>query len=262
MLISVIITTRNEERNIRDLLDSLVVQEKPIEIIVVDSDSTDKTQQITKHFSEKYDFVKLFVKGGTRGESRNYAVQKSKGSVLAFVDADCIVNPFWIKEIRNSIRETEIVAGKTILIGYDPFEDLGRVELYYKGYDLTFPSCNLAYKKKVFQEIKGFDPWFMTAEDIDLNYRAINLGNSLIYNENAIVYHRARSTFVSFFKQAFWNGYGRKQLTLKHGSLWKNYSFLDMIKNSASFWKITRMSVAVLGFFACKFYGKRKDFLT
>lgn len=258
MLISVIITTRNEERHMRDLLDSLVVQEKPIEVIVVDSDSEDKTQKITKNYSKKYDYIKLFVKGGTRGESRNYAVKQSKGSVIAFVDADCIVNPFWIKEIRNSIKEAEIVAGKTILIGYDPFEDLGRVELYYKGFDLTFPSCNLAYKKNVFHEINGFDPWFMTAEDIDLNYRAINAGYSLKYNEYAIVYHRARSTFVSFFKQAFWNGYGRKQLTLKHGSLWENYSFLDMIRNSDSFWKITRMSVAILGFFTCKFYGKRK----
>ena len=219
MLISIIITTRNEERHIGDLLDSLVVQEKPIEIIIVDSDSEDSTQEIVEGYIKKYDFIELYVKGGTRGESRNYAVKKSKGEVIAFVDADCIVNPFWIKEIRKSIKEAEIVAGKTILIGYDPFEDLGRVELYYKGFDLTFPSCNLAYKKHVFEEIKGFDPWFMTAEDIDLNYRAINAGYTLKYNENAIVYHRARSTFLSFFKQAFWNGYGRKQLNKLHPEL-------------------------------------------
>ena len=49
MMISVVITVRNEEKNIANLLDGLLVQEKPFEIIIVDSNSTDKTAQIIEN---------------------------------------------------------------------------------------------------------------------------------------------------------------------------------------------------------------------
>ena len=40
-----------------------------------------------------------------------------------------------------------------------------------------------------------------------------------LYNEKAIVYHRARETFTGFLKQSFWYGFGRKELALRHGTL-------------------------------------------
>jgi len=259
MLISIIITVRNEEQNLPNLMDSLVAQEQPIEIIIVDSASEDRTVPIARNYAKRYPFVRIFEHGGTRGESRNFGSEKAKGEALAFIDGDCIAQHGWIAEMRKGLAEGDIVAGKTINIGNQAFEDLDRVELYYKGFDLTFPSCNLVYKKKVFDEIEGFDSWFMTAEDIDLNYRAVDKGANLIYNENAIVYHRTRSNLFGFFKQAFWNGFGRKQLTLKHGPLWTNYRPIEMIKHHITFWYLARLCIALLGYFTCKFLGSRKD---
>ncbi|MFO8110613.1 MAG: glycosyltransferase [Thermoplasmata archaeon] len=257
MLISVIITVRNEEKDMPDLLDSLVVQQPPIEIIVVDANSEDDTQRIVKEYSKKYDFVKLYVKGGTRGVGRNYGVKKAKGEFLAFIDGDEIVNPFWAEEMRKSAKKYDIVAGKTVQIGYHAFEELERVELYYRGYDVTYPSCNLLYHRELFEKIKGFDPWFMTAEDIDLNFRAVQEGGKIGYNEKAIVYHRTRGSFYGFFKQAFWNGFGRKQLTMKHGKLWSNYSLSKMLDHSMDLWYMLRMAPAFLGYIACKLFGNR-----
>ncbi len=51
-----------------------------------------------------------------------------------------------------------------------------------------------------------------------------------MFNQNAIVYRRTKSTVYGFFHQAFWNGAGRKQLTLKHGNLWGKYDPLRMFK--------------------------------
>ncbi len=257
MLISIIITVKNEEKDMPDLLDSLVIQEQPIEIIVVDAHSDDDTQKIVKEYSEEYDFIDLYIKGGTRGKGRNYGAENAKGDLLAFIDGDEIVNPFWAKEMRKSAKDCDIVAGKTVQIGYHAFEDLERVELFYKGYDVTYPSCNLLYHKDLFQEIGGFDPWFMTAEDIDLNYRAVQNGAKIGYNENAIVYHRTRGSFYGFFKQAFWNGFGRKQLTMKHGALWKNYAPEKMITENMNMWYLLRMPPAFLGYLACKFFGTK-----
>ncbi|MCK4614683.1 MAG: glycosyltransferase, partial [Thermoplasmata archaeon] len=252
-----IVTIRNEQRHIRNLLDSLVVQEGPLEVIVVDAESTDNTPDIVRGYSGRYPNIKLYTIPGTRGFCRNRGVKLAKGEVVAFVDGDCIANPFWLGRLREAMKNNDIVAGRTIQMGYQAFEDLGRVELYNKGYDVTFPSCNLAYTKKAFLDTGGFDDWFITAEDIDLNYRAVNRGYTIYYEEEAIIYHRARDTFIGFFDQAFWNGFGRKQLTMKHGPLWKNYNFIQMLTIQATIWKIVRLGVAVLGYGYCKLVNLR-----
>jgi glycosyltransferase involved in cell wall biosynthesis len=262
MLISVVVTVRNEEKRIGNLLDSLVVQDGPFEVVITDAYSDDRTCDIVKEYGELYDNIHLYMKGGTRGVGRNYAVKKAEGDVVAFVDGDCIANPFWLKEIRRSLEETgaDVVAGKTINLGYAPFAELDRVELTKSGYDVTFPSCNLAYSRELFQSIRGFDPQFMTAEDIDLNYRAVSVGSSIIHNENAIIYAMARDTFMGFFKQAFWNGFGRKQLTLKHGNLWDRYSFREMIGDNINTWYFIRMTFGMLGYMVCKVHDKPSMF--
>jgi glycosyltransferase involved in cell wall biosynthesis len=258
MLISILITVRNEERNLPNLLDSLVAQEQPIEILIIDSASEDRTVPIAESYAKRFPFIKIYMHGGTRGESRNFGAEVATGEALAFIDGDCIAQHGWIKEMRRGLENGDIVAGRTINIGNKAFEDLDRVELYYKGFDLTYPSCNLTYKKEIFNKINGFDPWFRTAEDIDLNYRAVDHGAKLVYSENALVYHRTRSNLLGFFKQAFWNGFGRKQLTLKHGSLWKNYKAIEMIKANITFWYLARIGIAFLGYFTCKFFRRRK----
>ncbi|MEE9151999.1 MAG: glycosyltransferase [Thermoplasmata archaeon] len=257
MLISIIITVRNEERNLPNLLDSLIAQEQPIEIILIDSASKDRTLEIARSYASRFDFIKIHEHGGTRGESRNFGAKMAKGEALAFIDGDCIAHSLWIKEFRKGLEEGDIIAGRTINIGTKAFEDLDRVELYYKGFDLTYPSCNLVYKKEVFDAINGFDPWFRTAEDIDLNYRAVERGAKIIFKQNAEVYHRTRSNLLGFFKQAFWNGFGRKQLTLKHGRLWNNYRPVEMIKANITFWYLARLWIALLGYFTCKFLRRR-----
>src|SRR5256712_3959134 len=188
-LVSVVTTVRNEARNIAALLDSLVVQEPPIEVIVVDSDSEDATRDVVRGYEKRYAFVHLYVFGGTRGAGRNFGIRKAKADAVSFIDGDAIANPFWIRELREGLRRYDLVAGRTIQIGYRPFEQLERVELIVGGTDVTYPSSNLAYRKAVLDEIGGFDEWFVTAEDIDLNIRAVRAGHAIWFLAGAIVWH-------------------------------------------------------------------------
>ncbi len=255
MLVSVVLNLLNERRHIRDLLDSLVTQEGPLEIIVVDAGSWDGTVQVVKSYQERFpDIVRFYHHPGTRGESTNFGLARAKGDAVAAIGGDCIANPFWLKEMRRSLGEYDVVAGKTINIGYHAFEDLDRVELYHKGVDISYPSANMAWRKKVLEDVGGFDPWFITAEDIDLNYRAVSKGFKLGYNDEAIVYHRTKGSFRGFFKQAFWNGWGRKQLTMKHGYLWSNYKPTRLLETSKSAWALARLVVAMFGYLCAKFF--------
>jgi len=256
MMISVVLNLLNEERHIRDLLDSLVVQEPPFEIVVVDAGSWDGTVEVVRRFVEEYPTVTLYHKPGSRGESTNYGISQAKGDAIATIGGDCIANPFWLRELRATLNEYDIAAGRTINIGYHAFETLERVELYHKGEDISYPSGNMAWRRKVLEDVEGFDPWFVTAEDIDLNYRAVSNGYRIGYNENAIVYHRMKESFIRFFKQAFWNGWGRKQLTMKHGKLWGSYKPQRLFETSKNIWAYARLAFAMLGYMMCRFYAE------
>ena len=259
MKISVVLNLLNEKRHIRDLLDSLLVQEPPMEIVVVDAGSWDGTIDIVEAYAREHADIHLFHHPGTRGESTNYGISMATGDAVATIGGDCIANPFWLHELRGSLRDYDIVAGKTINIGYHAFEDLDRVELYHRGVDISYPSASMAWKRAVMDDIGGFDPWFVTAEDIDVNLRAVEKGYRFGVNDNAIVYHRTKGSFKGFFKQAFWNGWGRKQLTMKHGNLWPSYKPTRLIETSNSIWAISRLIVAVLGYLMCKLFEHAPD---
>ena len=256
LFVSIVTTVRNEARNIAALLDSLVIQEPPLEILIVDSNSEDTTRDIAREYEKRYDFVHLYLSGGSRGAGRNFGIRKAKGEVVAFIDGDAIANPFWLKELREGLRQSEVAAGRTIQIGYRPFEELERVELIVGGVDVTYPSSNLAYRKEVLNKIGGFDEWFVTAEDIDLNIRAVRAGHTIAFRAGALVYHRTRSSMYDFLRQAFWNGAGRKQLTLKHGVLWSRYRPGRMIRQQVNAWSLLRLNTALLGYVGYKFFGK------
>ena len=256
--ISVVVTVRNEERNLPPLLDSLVIQEPPLEVVIVDAASEDRTRDIARSYGERFPFVHLHSRGGTRGAGRNYGVSKSEGAHVAFTDGDCIASPFWLRNLRAGVANVEVVAGKTVQIGYRPFEDLERVELFHHGYDITHPSCNLAYARERFLALGGFDEWFVTAEDIDLNLRAVDAGAAIGYREDAIVYHRTRGSWFEFTKQAFWNGAGRKQLTLKHGRLWSSYRPRELFRRQATPTSGLRLGAALLGYAGYVSFGRRR----
>ncbi len=255
MLISIVVPTKNEEKNIGQLLDTLVVQEQPIEIIVVDSASKDATQEIVKNYMKKYPFIKLYIKKGNIGESLNFGIEKAKGEAIAFIGADDRADKEWIKNIRKALQDGhKIIAGKCVMRGKKKFE-LDRVKLYYKGFDISIPGTNTTYRKEVLEKIGGFDPRFITAEDIDLNLRAVDVGYKIYFEENAIVYRYVRENAIAFLKQAYRNGYGRKQLTLKHGRLWKQYSFKQMFSTHLTFWGLLRLFFGLLGYLTCKITG-------
>jgi glycosyltransferase involved in cell wall biosynthesis len=260
MLVSIIITVKNEAESMPHLIESLLVQEKPFEIIVVDSNSTDGTPEIVKKYSSKHPEVKLISYDGTRGDSRNFGVKKSKGEIIAFTDGKCIADPNWLREIRRGISKgNDIVAGKTNRIGMGGFSRLGRVPVYHNGGDASFPTCNIAYKRSLFGKIKGFDPWFKEAEDVDLNYRALDNGGNIVYNKKMIIQHTGAETPNSFIKKSFWYGFGRKELNIRHHGLWPNYNILDMFKlhKGESLWKFVRLLIAFLGYFVCIFVGHK-----
>ena len=100
--ISIIIPTYNEENNIKETLIAAKKQKYdfPYEIIVVDGQSSDKTVSIAKKYAKVYISPK-------RGKvyQLNYAVPKTSGDLLLFLDADTLIGPLFLYKITQIFRK-------------------------------------------------------------------------------------------------------------------------------------------------------------
>ena len=247
--VSVVITVKNEGRHLRRLLESLRSQEEPYEVVVVDALSTDSTFAIAEEFAAGAPArFHAFQRFGSRGIGRNAGVHASKGEFVAFIDGDCFADSAWLHALREGFATSDIVAGTTVAVGSPQYGALDRVELFRRGSDVTYPSCNLGYRRARFEELRGFDPRFITAEDIDLNLRAVQRGARILHQPAAIVYHEMRPNLVRFLYQAFWNGYGRKQLTEKHGTLWGSYRVRRLVETQRTVIAWARLVAALAGY--------------
>lgn len=104
MLISIIITTKNEARNIENCIKSILGQSyKDLEIIVVDNNSTDRTKEIAKKYTDK-----VYDKGPERSAQRNFGVAQSGGEYFLYLDADMILSPDVVKECVERLESYKL----------------------------------------------------------------------------------------------------------------------------------------------------------
>lgn len=115
MLLSIVIPVYNGESKIARCLKSInSIQEKNIEIIIVDDGSTDNTNSICKQYVKTDDRFRLIIqKNGGVSRARNTGIRESTGRYIGFVDADDEIT----KEFENVIdvlksKEYEIVSFK------------------------------------------------------------------------------------------------------------------------------------------------------
>lgn len=176
--ITVIIPARNEEKSIAGCLDSVCSQSYPkelFEVLVVDDHSTDNTAGIIKNYESQH--VKLislkdFVEDNLNSYKKKaieIAIQQAAGELIVTTDADCIVPKDWLQTISSFYEEYQpafIAAPVSINCGFrfiEMFQALDFATLQgitgasvYKKIHSMCNGANLAYTKKVFDEVGGF----------------------------------------------------------------------------------------------------------
>ena len=168
-LVSLVITTRNEEKNICNCLESIKAQSWPnIETIVVDNNSTDRTQEIAAEYTPK-----VYTKGPERSAQRNYGmIDQAKGEYVIYVDADMILAPKLIEACVHHIRKMDAIALHIpeIVLGKNYFSRVRRFERSF--YDGTPVDGARFFHRQTFVKVGGFDePLFVkgSGEDWDID---------------------------------------------------------------------------------------------
>lgn len=107
--ISIIIPVYNEERYLKACLNAVAQQTiKPIEVIVVDNNSTDKTRDI----AEKFAFVRVMdapQQGRIYAQAIGFAA--AKGTIFARIDADTIIPKDWVATILRELGSAAAITG-------------------------------------------------------------------------------------------------------------------------------------------------------
>jgi len=177
--LSIVIPTKNEEKNLPNLLASIKKQTfTDFEVIVADAHSDDRTRGIAKEFGAKV------VDGDLPGPGRNRGAAVAEGSVILFLDADVeLSDPNFLQANLEEMKERGVNVGTTVVKPMsDSYLDKAMHEVYNAfavGVERVKPHAPgfcIFVKKHVHDDIGGFDETVVFAEDHEYVQRAVKEG--------------------------------------------------------------------------------------
>jgi len=220
-VVSVVVSTRNRESFLVDLLDSLREQNfDRFEVIVVDDSdnplSKKKIADIIREFSEDLK-IKLLSNSRRLGIpcSLNRGILAAKGRIVAFTDDDCIADETWLEKLTAWYKYPDVggVGGRIIPIEYDSLwipkkrekpHLIGKIlwdGSVVSNFDLDLgpipvdclAGANMSFRRDLLLKVGCFSTVYKGNAyrfETDLSLRIKKLGYKIIFDPNAIVYHR------------------------------------------------------------------------
>lgn len=268
-LVSIVIAARNEERNLRDCLTSVLNQTYPsdrFEVIVANDGSTDGTDLICDDFRNRYSNFSWFttlpdqrLRGKTNALAQ--AIDKAQGEIILITDADCVVPHTWVEETtRYYTPELGIMGGITLQEASRPFHGMQSLDWAYllgvasAAVQLHTPLStignNLSFRKEAYEAVGGYRKIpFSVTEDYTLFQTIINSGKwqyAYPINERLLVMSKPCQTLRDLIRQK--HRWGKGGLDMKvagflimavsytlHGSLLVGLSGLAFLSASIAF---------------------------
>jgi len=222
--VSVIVPAYNAEGEIADCLQSLASLDYPkkkVEIIIVDNNSDDSTADIVKAYPVTYVFE------GRRGSycARNAGIRKSSGRLVAFTDADCVVDREWLKRILKPFSNPKVAVVGGRIAAYHPITLVERycaLKAFPQEKFLSRPipfaaTANAAFRRKILEDVGLFDGSFTSGGDEEVCWRIKQKGYTVAYEKDAVVYHKHRKTLAELFALYVKYGKGQSRLYKKYG---------------------------------------------
>lgn len=216
------IPAKNEEQNIGRCLASIARagwRRGLYEVIVVDNGSSDDTPLIAAQKG-----ARVYLQPGlTISGVRNFGASMAKGEILAFMDADCTVEPSWLRAASRYLEAREIVCfGSPPRVPPDAtWVQKAWYQVRRKKEDLGetawLESMNMFVRRDAFSRCNGFDEELATCEDYDISLRLKALGK--VYADSQLVaYHFGEArTLAHFFRKERWRGIGNLKGVFRHG---------------------------------------------
>ncbi|MBU0614758.1 MAG: glycosyltransferase [Nanoarchaeota archaeon] len=200
ILVSVVIPSYNSQKYLGKCLASLKCQQTYFgyEVIIVDS----------SRIKPKISYGKLIHldKKTLPGGARNIGVKNARGTIIAFIDADCIADNNWLANGVIAMQKCDIVGGGVananpgIVSNADHILTFNEFLPTMPKRNLNFmPTCNLFINKNTFNKIGGFRDDIKAGEDTIFGYEAAKKYTQL-FDPRILIHHHNRTNFKSFLK--------------------------------------------------------------
>lgn len=280
--LTIAVCTRDRVQDLEQCLASLVSLSYPgfLEVLVVDNASaTGETADLCSRFAPRVRYVREERPG--LDWARNRAIAEANGSIVAFTDDDCVVDPNWAVQVASPFvidSQVEAVTGLVtpLELATDAqrlFEQIGGFGRGYRrrwfrhtpargtriasrfGRSSQFGTgASMAFRTATLRRIGGFDPALDTgtltlgAGDLEMFFRILKLGGALVYEPTAVVHHRHRRTMDELEAQMRSWGSGMTSYIASSVRSWsderRGFAFISawMMQHWA-----TRLTLAALG---------------
>jgi cellulose synthase/poly-beta-1,6-N-acetylglucosamine synthase-like glycosyltransferase/peptidoglycan/xylan/chitin deacetylase (PgdA/CDA1 family) len=226
--VSVIIPAYNEEVGIAATVRSALASRHPVEVIVVDDGSTDRTADIVESLGLAG--VKLIrQRNAGKPAALNTGLAAARFDLVVMVDGDTVLESDTVGTLARHFHDDRIgaVSGnakvanrKGILGGWQHIEYVIGFNLDRRTYDVlqcmpTVPGAVGAFRRSAVLAVGGL-PEDTLAEDTDLTMALECAGWRVTYEESALAWTEAPSTLGQLWKQRYRWCYGTMQAVWKH----------------------------------------------
>ncbi|NLE43739.1 MAG: glycosyltransferase [Chloroflexi bacterium] len=233
MRVAIIVTVLNEANSLPDLLESMAIQTRPAdEIVICDGGSTDATVAILE--SEERLPLRVIRKPGVGiSAGRNTAIDATSSDVIAVTDAGVRLDHEWLARIIEPFDDEAVwvVSGFFRPDPHSVFEvAMGATVLPELG-DIVpsrfLPSSrSVAFRKTAWAEVGGYPEWLDYCEDLIFDLRLRKRYGDFAFAPAATVFFRPRTTLKAFFVQyyRYARGDGKADLwRLRHAARYLTY---------------------------------------
>jgi glycosyltransferase involved in cell wall biosynthesis len=227
--ISIIVCTFNSASYVNKCLKSILDSDYPkerVEIICVDDGSCDETINVLRKYPVKIISLEEHV---GRAKARNLGIERASKDIILFVDSDSEIDPKMLYYHAVHYRDPNCccVSGRIIQVGESnmvskcwetmPWIRIQNFDKKLIDTGITWaPSGNLSFRATFIKQILFDEKFRGHGEDVDLGLITARKGAKLLREENALVYHKKKTSLQQQFLDMFSRGRSEITLSAKH----------------------------------------------
>lgn|SRR5574344_1185908 len=216
--ISVVCCIKNEEKRIEECLKT-IQKCNPFEIIIVDGNSSDKTVEICKKYTDKI----INTKNSNLTKDRQIGINAAKSNYIAMIDADHRLQKDDLQNLLDDLKNYNFDIVQSQLKSFNNYNWLNKAEEQMWELNHNIPGektmigvAPAIYKKEIFNKINFDDTITKTIDDTDFIYR-LSLIPGVKYGIGTVKIAQIHdSDFKSYLKKFIWYGKGDGEFCIKH----------------------------------------------
>ncbi|WP_288955303.1 glycosyltransferase [uncultured Polaribacter sp.] len=229
MKTTVFICTYNRGNLINNTLKGIIENQSllPEEIVVVNGGGENDCSETLDYWKTKFKGLReIKTQNVNLANSRNIGLPQCTGDLIIQTDDDAVPFPDWIEllvKAHSKYPNAGVIGGEVVDASGDSLlfkvADATTFPHYDKMVEVrSVPGVNSSYRKEVIAKVGSYDTTLFRGEDVDYNWRAIQLGYKVLYFPNIKVYHHHRASWKGLFNQHYM--YGRAYYLVR--KKWQN----------------------------------------